>query len=118
MPVTAGQTRRCGSQRSFTVPAGTTTSIVVVKEPTPDKARRTRRRRRSSVIKQTVKVPDFWNNELTTSSVIVAQRIDPLPAPLTPQQQTERPYALGDDGDRAGLRDQVHEEGRSSRPSC
>jgi len=25
----------------------------------------------------------------------VAERIDPLPAPLTPQQQTERPYALG-----------------------
>ena len=40
-------------------------------------------------------MPDFWNNELTTSSVIVAQRIDPLPAPLTPQQQIERPYALG-----------------------
>ena len=27
--------------------------------------------------------------------MIVAQRIDPLPAPLTPQQQIERPYALG-----------------------
>jgi hypothetical protein len=27
--------------------------------------------------------------------VIVAQRIDPLPAPLTPQQQADRPYALG-----------------------
>ena len=48
-----------------------------------------------SALKQTVTVPDFWNNELTTSSVIVAQRIDPLPAPLTPQQQADRPYALG-----------------------
>ena len=48
-------------------------------------------------------MPDFWNGELTTSSVIVAQRIDPLPAPLTPQQQADRPYALGDDGDPAGL---------------
>jgi hypothetical protein len=27
--------------------------------------------------------------------VIIAQRIDPLPAPLTPQQQADRPYALG-----------------------
>jgi hypothetical protein len=27
--------------------------------------------------------------------VFVAERIDPLPAPLTPQQQSERPYALG-----------------------
>ena len=40
-------------------------------------------------------MPDLWNGELTTSSVIVAERIDPLPAPLTPQQQAERPYALG-----------------------
>ena len=41
-------------------------------------------------------MPDFWNGELATSSVIVAQRIDPLPAPLTPQQQADRPYALGE----------------------
>jgi FAD synthase len=40
-------------------------------------------------------VPDLWNEELNTSSVFVAERIDPLPAPLTPQQQAERPYALG-----------------------
>jgi hypothetical protein len=48
-----------------------------------------------SVLKNEVTVPDFWNGELATSSVIIAQRIDPLPAPLTPQQQSDRPYALG-----------------------
>ncbi len=42
-----------------------------------------------------VTVPDFWNSDLNTSTVILAQRIDPLPAPLTPQQQADRPYALG-----------------------
>jgi hypothetical protein len=46
-------------------------------------------------VKQSVTVPDFWNGELNTSSVIIAQRIDPLPAPLTPAQQADRPYALG-----------------------
>ena len=40
-------------------------------------------------------MPDFWNAELNTSSLIVADRIEPLPAPLTPQQQVDRPYALG-----------------------
>ena len=49
---------------------------------------------KAGVIKQTVTVPDFWNGELATSSVIIAQRIDPLPAPLTSQQQIERPYAM------------------------
>src|SRR4029077_12753961 len=49
----------------------------------------------SSILKQSVTVPDYWNGELNTSTVILAQRIDPLPAPLTPQQQADRPYALG-----------------------
>ena len=39
-------------------------------------------------------MPDLWNGELNTSTVFVG-RLDPLPAPLTPQQQTERPYAIG-----------------------
>jgi len=80
-------------QRSFTVPAGTYDVYVAVKEPTSKE--KNAPMPKAAVIKQSVTVPDFWNNELTTSSVIVAQRIDPLPAPLTPQQQVERPYALG-----------------------
>jgi hypothetical protein len=42
-----------------------------------------------------VDVPDLWNDELNTSSVLVAERIDPLPAPLTAEQSIDRPYALG-----------------------
>ena len=90
---TAGQTAPMRIQRSFTVPAGAYDVYVAVKEPTSQA--KNAPPAKASVIKQTVTVPDFWNNELTTSSVIVAQRIDPLPAPLTPQQQIERPYALG-----------------------
>ena len=47
------------------------------------------------MLKQTLNVPDFWNGELSSSSVLIAERIEPLPAPLPPQQQAERPYALG-----------------------
>ena len=94
MPVTAGQTSMRIS-RSFTVPAGNYDVYLVAKEPTPDKAPKNAPAPKSSAVKQTVNVPDFWNNELATSSVIIAQRIDPLPAPLTPQQQADRPYALG-----------------------
>jgi hypothetical protein len=81
--------------RSFTVAAGTYDVYLVAKEPTPEKAPKNAPPQKVSVAKQTVTVPDFWNTELNTSSVIVAQRIDPLPAPLTPQQQADRPYALG-----------------------
>jgi hypothetical protein len=81
--------------RSFTVPAGAYDVYLVAKEPTPEKAPKNAPPPKMSLIKQTVTVPDFWNGELATSTVIIAQRIDPLPAPLTPQQQADRPYALG-----------------------
>jgi hypothetical protein len=94
VPVAAGQTPMRIS-RSFTVPAGSYDVFLIAKEPTPDKAPKNAPPPKASVVKHTVDVPDFWNGELATSSVIVAQRIDPLPAPLTPQQQADRPYALG-----------------------
>jgi hypothetical protein len=81
--------------RSFTVAAGNYDVFLIAKEPTPEKAPKNAPPPKMSAIKQSVTVPDFWNSELQTSSVIVAQRIDPLPAPLTPQQQADRPYALG-----------------------
>ena len=94
IPVTAGQTSMKIS-RSFTVPAGNYDVFLIAKEPTPEKAPKNAPPQKMSALKQTVNVPDFWSTELATSSVIVAQRIDPLPAPLTPQQQADRPYALG-----------------------
>jgi hypothetical protein len=94
VPVVAGQTPMRIS-RSFTVPAGSYDVFLIAKEPTPDKAPKNAPPAKASVVKHTVDVPDFWNGELATSTVIIAQRIDPLPAPLTPQQQADRPYALG-----------------------
>src|SRR5207342_1805624 len=94
VPVTAGQTTMKIS-RSFTVPAGNYDVYLIAKEPTPEKPAKNAPPQKMSALKQTVNVPDFWSTELATSSVIVAQRIDPLPAPLTPQQQADRPYALG-----------------------
>jgi hypothetical protein len=78
--------------RSFTAPAGAYDVYVVARELQIDKPRNAPAPK-TVVIKQTVNVPEFWNEELTTSSVIVTERIDPLPAPLSPQQLTERPYA-------------------------
>jgi len=92
-PIQAGATGPAKLSRSFTVPAGTYDVYVLVKEPTPEK--KNAPMPKMSVIKQAITVPELWSDELTTSSVIVAERIDPLPAPLTSQQMIERPYALG-----------------------
>jgi hypothetical protein len=101
VPVAAMQPGQSGPMRiarSFTVPAGAYDVYVVAKEatpPTPPPKGAPPFVPKTSVVKQSVNVPDFWNGELSTSTVLVAERIDPLPAPLTPQQQEERPYALG-----------------------
>lgn len=78
--------------RSFVVDAGEYDVFVVAKEPGQG---RKDQPAKVAVLRQPVTVENLWNSELTTSSVIVAERIDPLPAPLSPAQQEERPYALG-----------------------
>jgi hypothetical protein len=48
-----------------------------------------------TVLKQELTVPNFWNNEFTTSSLILADKVEPLTGQLSPDQQKERPYVLG-----------------------
>jgi hypothetical protein len=93
IPMTAGQTGPAKVSRSFTVAGGTYDVYVVVKEATSQQ--KNAAAPKMSLIKQTVTVPDFWSADLSTSSVIVAQKIEPLNAPLSPSEQAERPYALG-----------------------
>jgi hypothetical protein len=93
--IPAGTTGPARISRSFAVSGGSYDVYLAVKEPSPERPQRNAPPPKASLIKHTVEVPELWNDELATSSVFVAQRIDPLPAPLTPQQQSERPYALG-----------------------
>jgi hypothetical protein len=94
VPVPAGE-NPMRITRAFSVPAGSYDVYVVVKEPLQERAPKNAPPPKMSVFKHVVEVPDFWNGELATSSVIIVQRIDPLAEPLTPAQQAERPYALG-----------------------
>ncbi len=48
-----------------------------------------------AVLKRTLTVPDFTRDDLTTSSIIFADRVDTIGARLSPAQQAARPYALG-----------------------
>jgi hypothetical protein len=93
--IESGATAPYRVSRSFTVAPGNYEVIVVAKEPTPEKPKKGEPEPKVSLIHEKVEVADFWNGQLTTSSVIVAERIDPLAAPLNQQQQAERPYALG-----------------------
>jgi hypothetical protein len=57
---------------------------------------RARARTSSPVIaKHRLVVPDFWNDTLALSSLILARAVTPLKSAFSPAQQVEHPYALG-----------------------
>jgi hypothetical protein len=53
------------------------------------------RRLKGAVLKQPLTVPDFWTGELTTSTVMLADRLDEVTAPVTGDEVLERPYVIG-----------------------
>jgi hypothetical protein len=89
--ITANPTGRIS--RAFTVGSGAYDVYVILREQAS--TQKNAPAPKTSIIKQTLTVPDFWAADLTTSSVIIASKIEPLNAPLSPNEQIERPYALG-----------------------
>lgn len=74
-------------QRGIGVPAGSYDLYVVLHERATGG--------KLGVLKQALDVPNYANGELTTSSIILAQHVNPLAAPIPPDQQSEHPYAFG-----------------------
>ena len=48
-----------------------------------------------AILKRTLVVPDFWDDRLAVSSLILAKAVTPLKGPLPAAQQVEHPYTLG-----------------------
>jgi hypothetical protein len=81
--------------RGFAVPAGEYDVYVALRERASDPPS-SEPRLKAAVLKQPLSVPDFWDGSLTTSSVILADRIDALPGPPPPDDVLERPYIIGE----------------------
>lgn len=47
------------------------------------------------MLRTRVDVPDLWNDRLQLSSIILPELVEPLSAPLTPDEQVLSPYSLG-----------------------
>ena len=47
------------------------------------------------MVRSEIEVPDYWNGQLQASSVILAEVVEPLDRPLTPEEQSANPYTLG-----------------------
>ena len=81
-------------QRGFAVAPGRYTVYVVVRER-PAASRGRRDSPKASVLVQELEVPNFWTGELTTSTVMLADRVETLSTPVSPAQLEEDPYVVG-----------------------
>jgi hypothetical protein len=79
--------------RAFAVPAGDYDIYLALREHAADA--KSDAPVKITVLKQTLTIPNYWANEFTTSTVILADKVEPLNATLSPDQQRERPYVLG-----------------------
>jgi hypothetical protein len=87
-PAAAGQPVRL--LRGFGVPPGSYDVYLVLRERNAPAGATAK----TTVLKQPLDVPDY-SKDFSTSSVILAQRVEQLPTPVTPDTQAERPYAFG-----------------------
>ena len=82
-------------QRGFAVAPGRYTVYVVVRERPGETRGRREPKPKASVLVQDLEVPDFWTGELTTSTVILADRVETLATPVSPARLEEDPYVVG-----------------------
>ena len=80
--------------RVFMATAGTYDVYIALKERLSDKAPKTQVAK-MGVLKTQVVVPDFYNGELATSTMLVTDNVKMLTAAPTPDEARERPFVFG-----------------------
>jgi hypothetical protein len=79
--------------RVFMAKAGTYDVYILAKERLPEKAPKGAVAK-AGLLKTSITVPDL-NTEFTTSSILVADKVNVLTAPLTMEEARERPFSFG-----------------------
>ncbi|MGQ0733553.1 MAG: hypothetical protein ACT4QD_07865 [Acidobacteriota bacterium] len=80
--------------RVFMAVPGKYDVYIALKERLPEKAPRGAVAK-AGLLKAQVVVPDFWNGEMSTSSVIVTSKVNMLTAAPSPEEMRERPFIFG-----------------------
>ena len=86
--------------RGFSVAPGDYDIYIVIRERAPQtpsmaSGRGTQPKARAAVLVQPISVPNYWSGELTTSTVILADRLNVLSEPISADELVERPYVIG-----------------------
>jgi hypothetical protein len=80
--------------RVFMATAGTYDVYIAFKERVPEKAPKNTVPK-IGVLKTKVTVPDYYNGELATSTMLVADKVNMLTAAPSPDETRERPFVFG-----------------------
>jgi hypothetical protein len=80
--------------RVFMATAGTYDVYIAFKERLPEKAPKNAVPK-MGVLKTKVTVPDYYNGELATSTILVADKVNMLSAPIAGEEARERPFVFG-----------------------
>jgi hypothetical protein len=94
VPLTAPAGQPVRITRGFAVAPGDYDVYVALREQSADPFE-SRGHLKAAVLKQPLTVPDFWTGGLTTSTVMLADQIDAVVAPVTGDDVLERPYVVG-----------------------
>ena len=83
-------------QRALMLKPGQYDLYLAVKERTPAQQQRNAPPLKSGVLRHTLTVPDYNSaTEITTSTPILAQSVEPLTAPLNAEEMRANPYTFG-----------------------
>jgi len=94
MTAAAGETAHL--TRGFAVPPGRYRVVVALRESAEDRAQNAPdTARKAGVLLHDVDVPDFWTGELAMSTVMLADRVEQLSAPIPADELDEDPYVVG-----------------------
>ena len=80
--------------RVFMATAGTYDVYIAFKERLPEKAPKNTVAK-MGVLKTQITVPDYYNAELNTSTILVADKVNMLTAPVGLEEARERPFVFG-----------------------
>jgi hypothetical protein len=82
--------------RGFAVPPGRYRVVAALREsPDESEDRGSKSSRKAGVLIQDLDVPDFWTGQLATSTIMLADRVEQLDAPVPADELDEDPYVVG-----------------------
>jgi len=94
--IEANASRTVYVTRGFAVPPGRYRVVAALRESQDEPEERVSRNpRRAGVLLQDLEVPDFWTGQLATSTIMLADRVEQLNAPVPADELDEDPYVVG-----------------------